>query len=110
MFLRRPIFFAASPQSDIDEHVAIFSFDRVHGEFGFGVVSHGARLKIVFPPVPWADYFVAVDESLSKRPTHMQADVVHGADGAVDVSDANDFVAKLELLGFSVAGKLRFRG
>ena len=110
MFWRRPIFFAASPQSDIDEHVAIFDLDRINGELRFRVVSHRTRFKVILPPVPRADYFIAVDESLSKRPAHMQADVIHGADGAVDVGDANDFVAKLELLGFSVGGKLRFRG
>src|SRR3954463_10864544 len=96
--------FFGEPQSDIDEHVAVFSFDRVHSQFGFRIISHCTGLKVVLPPVPRADYFVAVDESLPERPSHMQADVIHGADGAVNVSDANDFVAELEFLGFSIAG------
>lgn len=68
--------------------------------------------------MPGADDFVAFDDSLPQRAATMEAAVVHGGDDAVDVGDADDFVAVFisgyvfyfagKFFGFTFSGKLGF--
>src|SRR3984893_5018686 len=89
---------------NLNQHVATFNLERIHGDLHAGIVRSLARLRIPLPAVPWADQLVAFDHSLPQGPAAVQAYVVHSADGAVDVGDTDYFVAagKFFFLPFGV--------
>src|SRR5262249_12281008 len=74
--------------------------------FRIRVVSSGARGRVPLPTMPGAHNLASVNGSLPQRTSAMEADVVHGRDGSIDVGDADGFVATGEFFGFVRHGKI----
>ena len=60
--------------------------------------------------MPGADDFAAFDHSLPQGSAAMQADIVHGAECAVHVGDADGFIAAGKFLGFVAGREFGFGG
>src|SRR5579859_3754138 len=66
--------------------------------------------------MPGADHFALFNRALAERAALVQADVVHGGVGAVDVGDADFFSGAGEFFGlvnggeFGLSGEFRKRG
>ena len=71
-----------------------------------GIVLSLAGPGVPHPAMPGANDFVVGDDALADRPAAVQADVVHGGDGSVDVGDADHLVAERDLLGLALFGKV----
>src|SRR5579872_2519358 len=91
--------------SDFDQHVAVFDLQRIGRNLRVGVVGGGAGLRIVGPAMPGADHFALFDRALAQRSTLVQANIVHGGVSAVDVGDADLFVAAGEFFGLVDGGE-----
>lgn len=95
---------------DFDEHVAVFDFQRIHGNFRVRVVSGFPCLWIPGPGVPGADHFAILDHALAYRATAMKAYIVHRGEDAIHVGHADGLVAAWELLGLVGAREVGFSG
>lgn len=69
-----------------------------------------AGFGVPFPAVPWANHLVVHDDALAEGAATVEADVVHGGESAVDVGDADNFLAQGEFAGFAGRGKVGFGG
>jgi hypothetical protein len=56
--------------------------------------------------MPRTDHFAIFDNALAERASAMEADVLHGADLAIHVGNANRLVAAGEFSGFVGGGKV----
>src|SRR5215469_13959880 len=70
-------------------HFPVFHLDRIDSQLCLGVIFQLSGGGVVLPPVPGTNHFAALDVALPERAAHMQADVLHGGDRAVYISDAN---------------------
>ena len=86
-------------------YVATFHFQRIDCNSRSRIVACLAGLRVPLPAVPGTDHLASLNHALSQRTALMQADVVHGGDGAVDVGDTDDFVTKRKFLGFAYRRK-----
>jgi len=87
-------------QLDFNQHVAIFDLQRVNSNLRAGILRGFAGLWIPRPAMPGAHYFAAFDHSLPQGAAAMEADIIHGAVGAVHVGDADGLVAAGKFFGF----------
>src|SRR6202158_4691490 len=94
---------------DLDQHISALNLHRIHRQLRPRRPSL-ARLRIPFPPMPRTDNLPSRDDALPKRSSAMQADVIHGADFAVNVGDADGLVAAREFFGFVGSRKVGLRG
>jgi four helix bundle protein len=61
------------------------------------ILNHRARRDVVLPPVPRARDDAAGDRSFGKRTAAVQADVVDGMEGAVEIEERNPAIADGDL-------------
>lgn len=95
---------------NLDHHSAVFDLDWINSNPGIWIVNGLSGFGVILPAMPRADKFVTFDHSLPKRPTAVQADIVHSGDGAVHVGNADDSIADGEFLGFSFGREFGFGG
>src|SRR5450755_878193 len=95
---------------DFDQHVAIFNLERIDGDFRIRIVRGLAGFRIPLPAVPRADYLAVLDHAFAERAAAVQADIVHGAVGAVYVGDADGLVAAGEFFDRVGGGKVGLGG
>ncbi len=60
--------------------------------------------------MPWAHNLPVFNHALPQRPAAVQADVVHGRDGAVHVSHADGLIAAGKFSGFVIGGEFGLGG
>src|ERR1700686_5094083 len=94
--------------SQLDQHIPALNLHRIHRQL-CPRRPRLARLRIPFPPMPRTDNLPSRDHALPKRPAAMQADVIHSADFAVNVGDADGLVAAGEFFGLFERGKVGLR-
>src|SRR5437588_10240227 len=73
-------------------HQNILSLDSKRVDFSLNgrVMRGGAGLRIVLPAMPGTNHLAAVNDSLAQRPAAVQANVIHGGDGAAHVGHADN--------------------
>src|SRR5260370_24423603 len=100
---------AVSLLTYLDQHIPALNLHRIHRHLSSRRPSL-ARLRIPFPAMPRANDFPTRDHALPKRPSAMQANVIHGTDFAVHVGDTDGLVATGEFFGFVACGEIRLSG
>src|SRR5580704_2233450 len=95
--------------SHLDQHIPALNLHRIHRNPSPRGPSL-ARLRIPLPAMPRANNFPARNHTLPQWPSAMQADVIHGADLAVYVGDADSLAAAGEFFGFVQSGEFGLGG
>ncbi len=95
---------------NFNRDIAIFNLERINNDFCSSIVRRFSSLRIKCPAVPGTDDFTALDHSLPQWATAVEADVVHGSDGAVGICNADCFFTAEEFFSFVVAGEFGLRG
>lgn len=93
----------------VDQHVSIIHSQGIHRNLRAWIVRGLARLRIPLPSVPWAYQFVPFNNALTQRPATMQANIVHGGNSPIHISDADDLIATGKFPGFAFGRKLGLR-
>jgi hypothetical protein len=91
--------------SDVDQHIRTLDLHRIDCELRSERAGL-AGLWIPSPAMPRTDHFATFDHALAKRAAAMKADVIHGADFAIYIGDANRLLAAGEFFGFVRGGKV----
>ena len=99
--------FLIAALSHVDHHVVAFDPDRINSDLRAGVMRGLARLGVPLPAMPWTNHFVTFDDTLSQRPTRVQADVIHSRDRPVHIGNADDFIATRKFPSFAFRRKFR---
>src|SRR5581483_12168473 len=97
-------------ESDLDEDVAVFDFQRIDSELYIPIMCGLPGFRIPGPRMPRADDLAIFDHALSERAAAVQACVVHGREGAIDVGNADFFIAALKFLSFIRGGQFGLSG
>src|SRR6266404_339999 len=87
----------------LHQHVFAFNFDRIHRHLRRWIVCYFSRLGVVLPAVPRAYHFALFDYALSQWPAAVQAHVVHGAQRAFAIGDADGLITHHELSRLAVS-------
>ena len=85
--------------SNFDQHIPTLNLHRINRQLRPRRLCFSC-LRVPCPPVPGANHLSPFDDSFSKGASAMQADVVHGADFAVYVGDADHLVAARKFSDF----------
>src|ERR1700683_1322558 len=93
--------------SQLDQHIPALNLHRIYANLVPQWPSR-TRLRIPSPAVPGTDHLPALNHSPPKRPPAMQADIIHGADLAVDIGDAHSLFTARKFFGFVRKGQLGF--
>src|SRR6266576_4092551 len=95
--------------SHFDQYIPTLNLHRIHRTLSPRRPSL-ARLRIPFPPMPRTNNLTSRDHALTKRPAAMQTDVIHGANFAVHISNADGLIAAREFFGFVGGGEIGLSG
>ena len=95
---------------DLNQHITVFNLQRIHDNLHVGILLGGAGLRVPRPAVPRAHHLAAFNHSLPQRPSAVQAYVVHGAENAINVGNADGFRATGEFFSFVDGRELGFGG
>src|SRR5579872_138728 len=90
------------------QNIPAFNLHWIDLNLGASVVRGLARRRIPLPAVPRADDFALLDHSLPQRAATVQVDVIHRADRAVHVGDADGLRAARKFLRGIDSGQFRF--
>src|SRR5271169_1003276 len=104
--LRRPSNMAAYPLFQVNKDFAILDLDGIGLQLLIGMIHGDARLRVPSPAVPGADHLAVFDHSLSERAALMQALVIHGAELAPNVGNADHFSVAGEVSRFVGGGQM----
>src|SRR5271155_2787280 len=95
--------------SDLDQHIPALNLYRINRNPSPRSPSL-ARLRVPLPAMPGTNNFASRDYALAERAAAMQADVIHGADFAVYVGDADGLAAAGEFFGLVGGGEVGLGG
>ena len=91
----------------IHQHIPVLNLDGINVNPGLGIAFQASRSRVIFPSVPGADHFAVFDISLPERAAHVQANVVDGGAGAVDIGHTDGLSRNFEFLGLAGRGEVR---
>jgi len=95
---------------DFDQHFAILNLQRIHSNLRARILLGRPSLHIPRPAMPGANNFAALNHSLPERSSAMQADVVHGAERAAHIGDADSLITAGKFFGYVDRLKFGFGG